>query len=584
MKKILKAIAIIMCLALPMSAMAMTTIADNELSSVTGQSGVSINLDVNMNVTANVISWGDADGFITPGNAGSGASANTSVAGYVGLTNLGINNLEISYRKDLLAAGWAGHLGTNAAGWLATQSANTQKIVGSASLAGQIVTALTAAGYTSTTPGFVMADPGTWGAADVTYLLTNVAGGPTMYATYKAMGSYYKIGLDIMAQNFTPLTIDVATDNTHGTNISYVRIGLGAIEVKMTSMSANVVVGDDKTLNYGTGATGTAATLGTIYMGGLDMWVDSSSYVDIYNARGASTQGVTIYADVKIDGIAITSLAWGDLDTTLTVAGQEPGGTTNTVAAGWVGLKNLVITDLTVLGPINIDVATDTSFNGSTDQTYVNIGFGSGLHVGIGSMNATVALGTGATPTLSEELGSIYLSNLQSTITGNVKIGGHSNSATVQGVTIDLNLSIALSSFTISWGDLDGLNGDITATHVNAGYVGLSGVTINGLTLAGLVTIDVGTVAAATPGNEMSFMYSAYNVVGMGNSIVHIGLGSGDPLVASKVFAIGIADMTAKVVLDSTPGLNSSGASTLGSIFMSGINAQMSGWVDIGAH
>lgn len=70
MKKILTAIVLFVFVALPMSVMAMTTIADNELSTVTGQAGVSINVDVTANLTIGTVAWGDSDGFTGYTNAG----------------------------------------------------------------------------------------------------------------------------------------------------------------------------------------------------------------------------------------------------------------------------------------------------------------------------------------------------------------------------------------------------------------------------------------------------------------------------------------------------------------------------------
>ena len=70
MKKIFTAIVLFALVVLPMSVMAMTTINDNELSTVTGQAGVSINVDVTANLTIGTVAWGDADGFTGYSNAG----------------------------------------------------------------------------------------------------------------------------------------------------------------------------------------------------------------------------------------------------------------------------------------------------------------------------------------------------------------------------------------------------------------------------------------------------------------------------------------------------------------------------------
>jgi len=70
MKKILSAIVLFALVVLPMSVMAMTTISDNELSTVTGQAGVSINIDVTAQLTIGTVAWGDSDGFAGYTNAG----------------------------------------------------------------------------------------------------------------------------------------------------------------------------------------------------------------------------------------------------------------------------------------------------------------------------------------------------------------------------------------------------------------------------------------------------------------------------------------------------------------------------------
>ncbi len=56
--------------ALPMSGLAMTAISDDEMAQVTGQRGVSINVDVTANLTIGTVAWGDSDGFTGYSNAG----------------------------------------------------------------------------------------------------------------------------------------------------------------------------------------------------------------------------------------------------------------------------------------------------------------------------------------------------------------------------------------------------------------------------------------------------------------------------------------------------------------------------------
>jgi hypothetical protein len=63
MKKVLIILAI---LVLPLSAMAMTSLSDNEMANVTAQSGVTIDIIyLHMSFKFDTISWGDYDGFGT---------------------------------------------------------------------------------------------------------------------------------------------------------------------------------------------------------------------------------------------------------------------------------------------------------------------------------------------------------------------------------------------------------------------------------------------------------------------------------------------------------------------------------------
>ena len=88
-------LAILTVLLLPLSVWAMMPLADDELSEVSGQSGVSIMPNITMDIHFDVIAWGDSDGI---GGSTSG--------GYVGVTNLTINNLYIGPREDAYDELW----------------------------------------------------------------------------------------------------------------------------------------------------------------------------------------------------------------------------------------------------------------------------------------------------------------------------------------------------------------------------------------------------------------------------------------------------------------------------------------------
>ncbi len=95
MKKLFSAIAIIASLIFSLSAMAMQSIGDNELSKVTGQSGVSLGLDATVDMSFGIIAWGDKDGI---------AGTAYTNAGWVGLANGSIDDLRIRPRIDAALA------------------------------------------------------------------------------------------------------------------------------------------------------------------------------------------------------------------------------------------------------------------------------------------------------------------------------------------------------------------------------------------------------------------------------------------------------------------------------------------------
>ncbi|WP_319525296.1 DUF6160 family protein [uncultured Desulfosarcina sp.] len=93
MKKIL-AVALTLML-IPFSAFGLEMLEDSTLDSVTGQAGVSINVDVQVDATIGTAAWGDDDGI--SGTSGEG--------GYVGLQNMVIDTLRARARDDWALSG-----------------------------------------------------------------------------------------------------------------------------------------------------------------------------------------------------------------------------------------------------------------------------------------------------------------------------------------------------------------------------------------------------------------------------------------------------------------------------------------------
>ena len=127
-----------------------------------------------------------------------------------------------------------------------------------------------------------------------------------------------------------------------------------------------------------------------------------------------------------------------------------------------------------------------------------------------------------------------------------------------EGVTIEFN-GLAISSVNIdvqSWGDADGFS-----SYLGAGFVGAAiNMTGNVVSLSGNMTIDVGT--NATNGGT---------AVKIG--LPTVGIGAGNPLNITQVI---------KLASDKT--LTASGVSTLGTMYMGGLTATVTGGLTIKAH
>jgi len=92
MKKVFMILVMSTILAVPMSAMAMTPVSDKELADITGRTGVSIYIDVTINLHIGIIAWGDPDGF-----------GGTTSGGWVGLKNLYVTGFHVGPRTDYLS-------------------------------------------------------------------------------------------------------------------------------------------------------------------------------------------------------------------------------------------------------------------------------------------------------------------------------------------------------------------------------------------------------------------------------------------------------------------------------------------------
>lgn len=96
MMRILLIIMFVICM--PLSSMAMKAMDEKAMEEVTGQSGVSIFVDVTMSLHIKTLAWGDSDGL---GNAwsieSSGGYAGTSGSSLSGLSLMSISSKSVSF-------------------------------------------------------------------------------------------------------------------------------------------------------------------------------------------------------------------------------------------------------------------------------------------------------------------------------------------------------------------------------------------------------------------------------------------------------------------------------------------------------
>jgi hypothetical protein len=178
-----------------------------------------------------------------------------------------------------------------------------------------------------------------------------------------------------------PITIDVATSNLHGTGVTFVRFGLGSLEIMMDSVNFMVELGTS-------GAT-LGQRLGEIYLGNMEIYINPLSFVDIYKSNNQGSSGITMYFDVTIDKFVCSTISWGDTDgLTLAQATQSNGWIAQTVdpIGAYVGLYNFDIAGtITVNGSVSIDVSTISNGKYAMTTQYYNGQAGNGVvHITIG--------------------------------------------------------------------------------------------------------------------------------------------------------------------------------------------------------
>ena len=176
-----------------------------------------------------------------------------------------------------------------------------------------------------------------------------------------------------------PITIDVATDANVYDGATFVRFGLGSLQITMNALTFDVKLGDHA--SGGLGLTTSANMLGRVSLGAIGIYIDPKSYVDIF-ADG--TCGVNIAMNIEIDQFTLSYVSWGDTDGVVNGGiGAMPWMSAAGNTGGYVGLANLSIGGpITISGQLAIDVATTAAgiYAAHGTTSVVHIQFGSSVY------------------------------------------------------------------------------------------------------------------------------------------------------------------------------------------------------------
>jgi len=150
-----------------------------------------------------------------------------------------------------------------------------------------------------------------------------------------------------------PITIDVAQDSTIYGGRTFVRMGLGSLQVSFDALSMTVALAPHSTF-----AGDLTEEMGSVNVGDIAVYIDPCSYIDIFSHAG---QGVNIVMNIELDEVTLGYVSWGDSDGL--PAGNTGAGGCYWMAAGATGPGYIGISDFTfgvikVSGEVIIDVNT----------------------------------------------------------------------------------------------------------------------------------------------------------------------------------------------------------------------------------
>lgn len=262
----------------------------------------------------------------------------------------------------------------------------------------------------------------------------------------------------------SPITVEAGRDG----DTSWARIGLGSQEVVLDSWDTLATLNSE-----GAAWCGSQNVFSCIHLDGLSVKTNGNSYVTMYKVD--NKMGIGTDLDVKIDRISLATLSLGDCD-----------GFTGARHAGYVGLKNTIITEVTASGSVTIDVAKDDILGFKA----VHIGINK-MNVGMWSLDTTLLLGDKKDFSGTRYfLGTLYMKDLKMNAVGYLDIYNPNDNHSATTLGFGLNVPL-LTLDTLAWGDDDGFPG-----ASKAGYAGLRNMTIGNLAIAGRTTIGTETAQA----------------------------------------------------------------------------------------
>jgi len=337
----------------------------------------------------------------------------------------------------------------------------------------------------------------------------------------------------------SPLTVEAGR---YG-DTTYVTIGLGSQEVELNSWDKNVTLGSSEAPS--TSTTCCMNCLCSIHLDGLEVKTNGSSYVTMYKHDGQI--GVNVNVDATIDRISLATLSLGDCD------GDQTGKTAYN-QAGYVGLKDTGISDVTVLGSLSIGVGT---VGGNLKS--VHMGFNK-LNVGMSSLHTTVVLGKNKYFSGTEQvLGTIYMSGLNIVdMSGYLDIYNPAGNSAATTFAFGIEIP-SLTMAYVLWGDPDGFNG-----AASAGYWGWKNLTIKDLGVMGQATFYSSTISTVNNGTNLP----------SGTTVANIALNN---------LNISVAYISRDIVISKSNSPDNINQITR-SVSWSGVNVNINGLVQIGAH